>query len=209
MVDYWNQRYLREGKIWGDKPSKTAQYALKLFLDRNISKILIPGSGTGRNTNFFSLNGFDVTGIEISKEALNIAKKIDLKTLYFHGSILNLQIEDNFYDAVYCFNVLHLFLFRERKKFIDKIYKSLKSGGYMFFTVFSTGESSYGNGKKLEENTYESKPGRPTHYYDENDLNEQFKKFSVIENGITLEKENHGERGPHVHHLRYIFARKY
>ena len=46
--NYWNERYLRDGKIWGKVPSKTAKYALKLFQKMKIKKILIPGSGIGK-----------------------------------------------------------------------------------------------------------------------------------------------------------------
>ena len=80
--------------------------------------------------------------------------------------------------------------------------------GFAFFTVFSEEEPSFGKGKELELNTFESKPGRPTHYFTEEDLNEQFKDYNILEAGIIEEQENHGEKGPHIHKLRYIFAQK-
>ena len=53
-ADYWNQRFSNEGKIWGQKPSNTAKYALKLFKKYDIKKVFIPGAGYGRNSKFFS-----------------------------------------------------------------------------------------------------------------------------------------------------------
>ena len=58
MKEYWNKRYNNEGKIWGDLPSKTAQYALELFSKNKVKRILIPGSGYGRNSKLFSASGF-------------------------------------------------------------------------------------------------------------------------------------------------------
>ena len=78
----------------------------------------------------------------------------------------------------------------------------------MYFTVFSELEETYGKGEKTEEGTFESKPGRPVHYFSEEDLKEIFGGFQVLDTGIIDEHEDHGEAGPHVHRLRYIFARK-
>ena len=77
----------------------------------------------------------------------------------------------------------------------------------MFFTVFSEKEESYGKGKQIEKNTFESKPGRPVHYFDEDDLKAHFKKMEILETGIMEDPEDHGE-GPHTHLLRYIYVRK-
>jgi hypothetical protein len=79
----------------------------------------------------------------------------------------------------------------------------MKNNGLMFFTVFSEKEESYGKGREVEKNTYESKPGRPVHYFNEDDLREHFENMEIVETGITEDPEEHGE-GPHTHILRYI-----
>ena len=84
----------------------------------------------------------------------------------------------------------------------------LENNGYVYFTVFSEKDPSFGKGKELEVNTFESKPKRPTHYFSENDLMEHFKDFKIIKTGVIEEQENHGKIGPHIHILRYIFAKK-
>ena len=207
-MEYWDKRFSDEGKIWGNKASKSAHYALKLFKKYDIKTILIPGSGYGRNSKLFSNANFKVTGIEISKIALELAKTFDTKTLFYEGSILNMPFSNDIYDAIYCFNVLHLFTKQDRFIFLRKCFKLLNVGGYIFFTVFSEKEHSFGKGKQLEDNTFESKPGRPTHYFTQNDLMEHFTDYIMIENGIIKEEENHGNLGRHTHILRYIFAKK-
>ncbi len=207
-MEYWNNRYLDKGKIWGNKPSQTAIYALNLFKKYNIKKILIPGSGYGRHTKFFSKTNYEVTGIEISDTALKIAKKFDTKSKLFLGSVLNMPFNNEIYDGIFCYNVLHLLFKNERVLFIEKCYSQLRENGLAFFTVFSEQEDSFGKGTKVEENTFESKPYRPTHYFTEPDLLKHFNSFSVIETDIIEENENHGDLGPHIHRLRYIFAEK-
>ncbi len=207
-MEYWNSRFLDKGKIWGTKPSTTAIYALKLFKKYNINKILIPGAGYGRHTKFFSSNNYEVTGIEISEVAIKISKKFDSKSKMILGSVLDMPFSNEQYDAIFCFNVLHLLVENQRAIFLAKCYNQLQDNGFVFFSVFSELEESFGKGAKIEENTFESKPYRPTHYFTEKDLLDHFKAFSVIDTDIIEEKEKHGELGAHVHKLRYIFAAK-
>ena len=77
------------------------------------------------------------------------------------------------------------------------------NNGLMYFTVFSEKEASYGKGKKVEKDTYESKPGRSTHYFTDFDLRQHFQDMYITETGITEDPEDHGE-GPHTHILRFI-----
>ncbi|MFW9822167.1 MAG: class I SAM-dependent methyltransferase [Candidatus Thorarchaeota archaeon] len=205
---FWNNRFSKEGKIWGDDPSQSALYCLELFKGYNIKKILIPGSGYGRHTKFFSNNGYQVVGIEISESAIEIAKKFDPSSKFINKSVLDMEDYMGTYDAIFCFNVFHLFLSKDRLKFLKKCFNAMKPNGYLFFTVFSENESSFGKGNELEKNTFESKIGRPTHYFTEDDLNEHFKDFNIIEMGIIEEQENHGVRGKHTHLLRYLYGQK-
>jgi SAM-dependent methyltransferase len=208
MKDYWQKRYLKGGKIWGIAPSKSVEHALGLFQERNAKRILVPGAGYGRNSKLFSGNNFDVVGIEISDDACIIAKNHDPDTKFIVGNVLDMPFDNESYDAIYCYNVLHLFLQDERNLFLKKCYSKLNADGLVYFVVFSEKEKSHGKGKEIETNTYESKPGRSIHYFSEEDLINHFKDFSVIQTGIMEDKEDHGEIGAHVHVLRYIFAKK-
>ncbi|MFW9936400.1 MAG: class I SAM-dependent methyltransferase [Candidatus Thorarchaeota archaeon] len=207
-MEYWNNRFSIKGKIWGERPSKCALYACKQFKKYDIKKILVPGAGYGRHTKLFSNNNYEVTGIEISKIGLKMAREFDPKSTFILGSVLDMPFNDEIYDAIFCYNTLHLLLKDERIKFIQKCYDQLKDGGLVFFVVFSEKEESYGKGNRIENNTYETKPYRPAHYFTEDDLLNHFNPFSMIETDIIEEKENHGEIGPHTHRLRFIFAQK-
>jgi len=206
MNEYWDKRYQSEGKIWGDLPSRTAGHALELFRRNQVNKILVPGSGYGRNTRLFSTSGFNVTGIEISSTACTMARKFDPLSRFYNASALDMSFHADIYDAIYCFNVLHLFREEERKLFIQQCIDRVKNNGLMFFTVFSEKEESYGKGREVEKNTFESKPGRPAHYFTDDDLQEHFKSKEIRETGIMEDPEDHGE-GPHTHLLRYICVR--
>lgn len=62
--------------------------------EKQRKKILIPGFGYGRNAKTFIDNGCDVTGIEISKTAIDLAKE-HLKGNYklYHGSVADMPFD--------------------------------------------------------------------------------------------------------------------
>jgi SAM-dependent methyltransferase len=205
--EFWEKRFNEEGKVWGELPSKSAHYAMELFRRYGVNSILVPGSGYGRNTRLFSSSGFDVTGIEISGTARNLAKEFDSASKVHEGSVLDMSFVSSTFDAIYCYNLLHLFGENDRKLFIQECLDKLGEPGLTFFTVFSEEEPSFGQGRWVESDTYESRPDRPTHYFNEDDLREHFHAFEIIETGIIQEPEDHGGQ-PHTHILRYILAKK-
>ncbi|MDD5339097.1 MAG: class I SAM-dependent methyltransferase [Dehalococcoidales bacterium] len=206
MNEYWDTRYQAEGKIWGDSPSRTADYALKLFQANTVKSLLVPGSGYGRNTKLFSSSGISVTGVEISLAACGMALEFDPLTRVYQTSVLDMSRLSRKFNAVYCFNVLHLFREFDRKRFIRQCLDRTKNKGLMFFTVFSEKEPTYGKGASVEPDTFESKPGRPVHYFSDADLKAHFSMTTILETGLMEDEENHGE-GPHTHILRYIYVR--
>ena len=207
MNDYWEARFKKEGKIWGEAPSRTAEYTLQFFRQNEVKKLVVPGSGYGRNTRLFSTSGIKVAGVEISATACKMAHEFDSATRIYNDTVLDMSYLAGNYDAVYCYNVLHLFWQDDRHLFISQCTGRIKKQGLMFFTVFSEKEESYGKGKLIEKNTFESKPGRPVHYFDEDDLKGHFKNMEIMETGIMEDPEDHSE-GPHTHQLRYIYVRK-
>jgi trans-aconitate 2-methyltransferase len=204
---YWDERYRNEGRIWGSIPSATAVYAETVFRSHEVKSILVPGAGYGRHSEFFSQKGYAVTGIEISGEALRLAPPVT-RVKYLLGSVLEMPLGSSRYDAVYCFNVLHLLIADERRTFLQRCFEALREGGVAFFVVFSEQEAQYGKGNRIEENTFESKPGRPVHFFTGPDLLESFRDFGILETGFMDDPEDHGAEGPHVHRLRYITAVK-
>lgn len=187
------------------------EIAIEFFAKNAVHTVLVLGSGCGRNAEALAKAGFGVSGLEISETAYNLAvsssDEMGLGIDYKLGDVFELPLENNVFDGVYCFNTLHLFSKKKRVKLIDKVYRTLKQVGILVFTVFSEKESSFGQEEELESNTFESKQGRPVRYFTENDLNEYFKRFTILDHRIIEESENHGVR-PHTHILRLILAKK-
>ena len=80
--------------------------------DNSIKNILEIGCGTGRLSRIFAINNFNVTGVDISKNMLEIALiKAQEEKWNFTGIIAdarNLPFKNNEFDIVYTSHVLHL-----------------------------------------------------------------------------------------------------
>ena len=205
---YWNKRFEKENFIWGKKTSECSKDVFRRFQKYpNIHKILVLGAGYGRNTKIFQDHGYDVTCLDISQNAIDLAKEFDVESKYYKISILDMDKIKDLYDGIFGFDIFHLFLAKERSKIIDMCYDRLNPKGLIYLAVFSEIEDTFGK-FEVEPNTFESRAGHFIHYFTEKDLIVSLKKFNIIDTGIIDEHENHGEIGPHMHKMRYIFAQK-
>ena len=62
-------------EMWGWTPADSTMTTLELFRKNKLKNILVPGFGYGRNAKVFADNSFKVTGIEISKTAIDLGRK--------------------------------------------------------------------------------------------------------------------------------------
>lgn len=168
--------------MWGLGPADSAISALELFRKNNYKEILIPGFGYGRNAKIFLDQGFIVTGIEISKTAIELAKKYFGDGLNIHhGSVNEMPFSEHKYDGIFCYALIHLLNKNERKRLIENCYHQIKPGGSMFFVAISKNTSSYGVGMKLSNNRFRTMHGVAIYFYDYDSINSEFGEFGLLE----------------------------
>jgi 2-polyprenyl-3-methyl-5-hydroxy-6-metoxy-1,4-benzoquinol methylase len=203
---YWDTQFTKHHFIWGETPSKSAEIALSLFCAHRVHKILIPGSGYGRNSKLFSTAGFEVTGIEISEEACTLAQEFDPATNVYPGSFLDDNVAQDSYEGIYCFNVLQLFLKADRIRFVHKSAQMLTPNGFLFFTGISDQDKSFGQGQEIEKSTFAVSPEKILHFFTLDDLREHFDGFEILETGSVEDQVTHTLYGSKSYQIRYIFA---
>lgn len=181
MIEYWESRFKNEGILWKFDPSDSAIQTLNLFQLNKFRKILVPGCGYGRNLKLFHDNGFQVTGIEISKSAIELAKENGLNCIIHHGSVTSMPFDREQYDGIFCHALIHLLNKNERKHFLRSCYSQLKTDGLMVFVVASTAMSLYANGKYISKNRFEISKGLKTFFYDREAISREFSEVGLIE----------------------------
>ena len=148
--------------------------AVELFLKNGINKILIPGVGYGRNAKVFLDKGFEVTGIEIAKSAIDLARANGMNFKIHQGSVTSMPFDDEKYEGIFCYALLHLLNKSERKNFLKACYKQLLPGGMMIFTIVSVDADMYGKGKKLSKDRFEVEKGISVFFYNSENIEKEF-----------------------------------
>jgi 2-polyprenyl-3-methyl-5-hydroxy-6-metoxy-1,4-benzoquinol methylase len=185
MENYWNKRFVKEQLIWGTEPSNIAVSCEKIFKENRVKDILIMGIGYGRNGKLFWEHGYHVDGVEISETAITIGKKFCPGISFIKGSVLDMAF-DKKYDAIFCYDIIHLFKRNERKKIIANCINYCKDNGIIMISCFSEKDKTYGMGEMVEENTYKVKKGKTVHFFTEEEIKNIDERMEpiVIDNSI-------------------------
>ncbi len=187
--EFWEVNFVDKKEMWGFTPAQSTVMANEFFVEKSLKNILIPGIGYGRNAQLFKENGMTVTGIEISKTAIEMAQKHYGEGLkIFHGSVTDMPFDSQKYDGIFCYALIHLLDTEERKKLIRDCYAQLEKGGYMIFTMITKEAHTYGTGKHLGPDRYEIIDGVNMFFYDRESVHREFDAFGLID--ITTVQEN-------------------
>lgn len=141
----WEKEYRNPKLVTGKaEPQNDVKRYLK-FLKKeekvsfNELRVLDLGCGTGRNVNYMAemATGVIVTGFEISKTALNVAKKraeeAGLNVDYKIQSIGDTYpCEDNSFDLILDITSSNSLNEKEREVYLKEAHRVLKSGGHFF-----------------------------------------------------------------------------
>lgn len=181
MAEFWEASFIEKQTMWGFEPSDSAIMTKDFFLEKKVKDILIPGIGYGRNAKIFIDNGINVTGIEISKTAIDLARQNNLDIDIYHGSVTDMPFDNKQYDGIFCYALIHLLNDSDRKKLIEDCYNQLKPNGYMIFTTVSKKAQMYGKGKQLGKDTFEIMEGVEMFFYDFDSVKKEFGKYGLME----------------------------
>ena len=201
MNEFWETAFRSNNKMWGERPTDNSKNVLKLFQRNKFSNVLIPGFGYGRNAKVFYDNGFSVTGIEISKTAIERAEKyFGNDVTIHHGSVTDMPFDKARFESIYCYSLIHLLDKGGRLKLIEKCYSQLMPNGLMVFVALSINDKRYGIGDEIEKNTFHSPHGLKLYFYDKAAIKEEFRNYNIVE----VKEINEPEDDPNERHWMVV-----
>lgn len=198
MTEFWENAFQTKQLMWGHEPTAPARYACDYFVRHNVKNVLIPGIGYGRNAKLFLAANMAVTGIEISQTAIATARKLGLKITIHHGSVADMPFDEQQYEGIFCYALIHLLDVVARKKFIADCYRQLAPGGHMIFTVITKQAPMYGKGTCLGPDWYELQPNLRMYFYDAESIGHEFGAHGLLEFSEMQEPVHEGFTLPFI-----------
>lgn len=190
MTEFWEEAFKEKKEMWGLEPAKSSVLTKDYFVEHKIKNVLIPGIGYGRNAQIFIDSGMNVTGIEISQTAIDLAKNHFGNDLtIFHGSVTEMPFDDKLYDGIFCYGLIYLLDKDERKKLIQDCFNQLAENGLMVFTSITKDAQTYGQGTQISKDRFEMFGGVKIFFYDRETIEEEFGNVGFFE--VTEVTENY------------------
>ncbi len=124
--------------LYKDKDyNREVDFIASYFKDFKAPRILELGCGTGNYTKILAERGYDVTGVDLSKDMLEIARqKCDCKLI--NGDIRSLSIEGKFDVCLAMFAVIgYITENSEIVKVLKNVHQHLKPNGLFIFDVWN------------------------------------------------------------------------
>jgi tellurite methyltransferase len=138
MSKYYDGKYGSEEFYWGKRPSSMARKFFQKYPPEDGEKLLDIGCGEGRDSIFFSQNGYQVTGFDSSVEGIKKstarADELNLSVDFFQADINEHRLQDSF-DAIFASGALHYIPLPLREEIITNYQQFTNPGGIHAFMV--------------------------------------------------------------------------
>ena len=153
MRSPWAREYRRtpETYIWGTEPSSFARRVVAL-LPRG-ARVLDLGCGEGRDSVFFTAEGFDVVGVDSSRAGIAKARRLaDTRGVRVHwlvGDMAHLAYRGPF-DLIYSCGTIHYVPRQKRARFFSRLQSLTRPGGLHAHVAFTDREVYVEKGEVID-----------------------------------------------------------
>jgi SAM-dependent methyltransferase len=211
-VAFWEARYAR-GLVYGTEPTSVARRLAAVFRGHGVQRLLEAGCGSGRDALFYAREGFDVTGTEISENALRWARQRagaeGLQVTFLRDDLAATSLPPESFDATVAIHLIHLQPALLRRTMVNQLWRLTRDAGLIAMANYSTSEAGFTWDAYPEPNTRVDPKGKLVHFFDEADLRDLLPpgRFDLV----TLEEVDLAEvpdSGPVTHREWLTIARK-
>ncbi len=141
------------------RPSENSVYLAKKWKEEGAHSILDLGCGRGRHALYFTGQGFKVTAVDLSAEAIEYNKKFQKEQgvdyLCKRADMMNLPFANDAFDRVFSYHVISHQDTTGVQHVLQEIARVLKPGGKVFLTLCAKEHYAFSQSDfpRLDENT--------------------------------------------------------
>ncbi len=200
----FDEFYSKNDQYYGSHPS----LYLEMLIQRDkllLGDALDLGCGDGRNSVFLAQNGFSVTAVDKSHNAIeslsDVTRRYGLNIFAVCEDISFFSFPNNKYSLIVANTILDHLEENEGNRVIEMIKRSLVPGGVVFVSVFTINDPGYTGLSPASETSVFVK-----RYFKVDELKNMFLDFTLLryheEEALDL---HHGN--PHYHNIARLIAR--
>ncbi|UCD18131.1 MAG: class I SAM-dependent methyltransferase [Candidatus Zixiibacteriota bacterium] len=169
-------------------------------------KVADLGCGAGNYAVWLARQGFDVTGIDISRQAIKHAEELaareGVSCSFFTRDLLgNLKEFHASFDLALDWEVLHHIFPENRLRYIQNVQRILRRGGKYFSLCFSEDDPAFGGKGKYRKTPL----GTTLYFSSEEELRDLFDPFFTILELNTVEIS--GKHSPHMANMAWLLRK--
>lgn len=147
LLEKWDAQWWDE--FWSDKEKPIPFFvdlpdeSLVKYIDDydiTVGKAMDIGCGNGRNSRYLASKGFEIEGIDFSKECIDWPTSNDKaypSLSYINESFFDIKKDHHTYDFIYDSGCLHHIKPHRRIQYLKKVANLLKPGGYFALVCFN------------------------------------------------------------------------
>lgn len=181
---YWSNS---ENFDFWERPAPSMIQLCKTLDPKKRPEVLDLGCGIGRHALVLAKEGFSVTAVDRSKEALQVveerAKREGLIIKIKEGNYLEPLFKADSFHIIISYNVIYHGTREEFQKALELCSNYLSQEGLLFFTCPSREDGKYGQGEEVAPHTFISynstHPGGVHYFTNEKDILACAKRFSL------------------------------
>jgi ubiquinone/menaquinone biosynthesis C-methylase UbiE len=172
-------------------PCEESYYLINRWKQKGFKKFIDLGCGRGRHSIQFAKEGFEVSSVDLSRDAINglkeWSKKEKLNIDVNICDMMKLPFEDNSFDCLLAYHVISHTDSNGIKNIISEIKRVLKDGAEFYVTLCSKNAWSYKEAgyPKLDDNTVikiesGAENNIPHFYVDQISIKELFSDLNLL-----------------------------
>jgi cyclopropane fatty-acyl-phospholipid synthase-like methyltransferase len=194
VTAFWNRCFREIGSHSEPVRAERIGPIIARFREQNVSTVLDMGSGCGRWSIPLAQEGFAVTAVDISKEAIDLLKawamKLGLKIAVNLSAAQYLAVCNGPFDAVVCNSVLDHMTYADSALSMANIYHILKVEGIAFLAFDGPDESDTDSFESLADGSrvYNSgnRKGMIWRFFSDSEIKTLVKEFELTQFDVRV-----------------------
>lgn len=155
----WNELFKKQDYCLREPAEEIIRFVEHNLKSRSdVRRILETGFGAGRHVIYLAQLGYEVSGVEIAQNGIDITKKWlkeeGLQAELKYADLKDLPYPAGYFDAVICRGVITHAHLEGIRKGIQEAARVIRQDGLFLCTFISTNSSLMGKGERIDDTTW-------------------------------------------------------